>query len=480
MKKSRFVALPMAMLMASFALIGCTETTESSPSSSSGGTSGGGNTVADQPKAELSFDGETIRIVTPPGYGMINTDGTDPSLVRRDQRIEELEAKYDVVIEQLEGRGNYWDMMTSSIASGSPSGHILVTQENYFVEWYKAGAFADLTDAMEKTGIDFRDSRYNQTVRQYTNIDNRQYCFSDISLNPTGTIWFFNKRIFEEQNLGNPYEMVENKTWTWETVGEIAAKATRKSSNGTVEQWGLGAYMHSDFLSSLAASNGSSIAGFDENGDPVLTLSDSKAMRAFEQMYDWVVQQKIANVNDGSQTWDTFLREFTKCNMAMMAGTNKLLQFIEESAMADDFGIVYAPMGPDVDDYTVPVSCGQMYFIPKTYESMADKLLLLIDDLYAIPDGMTIDDLVAEKYVSKLRDEESLNYYTSMVKDSNLFIHDAYVMTKIDWTTPSIHEMCSEVLKGSRTPGDALEANRVQFQSAMEDMMEGHKVTGKA
>ena len=33
MKKSRFVALPMAMLMASFALIGCTETTESSPSS---------------------------------------------------------------------------------------------------------------------------------------------------------------------------------------------------------------------------------------------------------------------------------------------------------------------------------------------------------------------------------------------------------------------------------------------------------------
>ena len=148
--------------------------------------------------------------------------------------------------------------------------------------------------------------------------------------------------------------------------------------------------------------------------------------------------------------------------------------------MADDFGIVYAPMGPDVDDYTVPVSCGQMYFIPKTYESMADKLLLLIDDLYAIPDGMTIDDLVAEKNVSKLRDEESLNYYTSMVKDSNLFIHDAYVMTKIDWTTPSIHEMCSEVLKGSRTPGDALEANRVQFQSAMEDMMEGHKVTGKA
>ena len=146
--------------------------------------------------------------------------------------------------------------------------------------------------------------------------------------------------------------------------------------------------------------------------------------------------------------------------------------------MPDDFGIVYAPMGPDVQEYTIPTSCGQMYFIPKTYESMADKLLLLIDDLYAYPDGQTIDDLVAEKYVSKLRDEESLTIYTDMVKSTDRFVHDAYTMTKIDWTAPSIHELCSTVLKGSKTPGDALEANKVQFQNAMNDMMAGHKVTG--
>ena len=93
-------------------------------------------------------------------------------------------------------------------------------------------------------------------------------------------------------------------------------------------------------------------------------------------------------------------------------------------------------------------------------------------------DGQTIDDLVAEKYVSKLRDEESLTIYTDMVKSTDRFVHDAYTMTKIDWTTPSIHELCSTVLKGSKTPGDALEANKVQFQNAMNDMMAGHKVTG--
>ena len=478
MKITRLAALSLAALMAAFSLAGCgSEKTESGSNASKSPVSAG-NSKTDQLKAALSFGGETITIVTPPGYGMINTDGKDPALVRRDARIKELEAKYDVKIVQKEGRGTYWDVMTSSIASGSPAGHIMVTQENYFMEWYKAGAFADLNAAMEKTGIDFKDSRYSQTARKYTNIDGKQYAFSDVPLNPTGTIWFFNKRIFKEQNLGDPYEMVKNKTWTWDKVEEIAKKATKKKSDGTVEQWGLGGYMHSDFLSSLAASNGSAIASFDKDGNPQLTLGDSAAMKAFEKMYDWTVKQKIAYVNDGSQTWDTFLREFTKCNMAMMAGTNKLLQYIEESAMPDDFGIVYAPMGPDVQENTNPTRCGHMYFIPKTYESMADKLLLLIDDLYAYPDGQTIDDLVAEKYVSKLRDEESLTIYTDMVKSTDRFVHDAYTMTKIDWTAPSIHELCSTVLKGSKTPGDALEANKVQFQNAMNDMMAGHKVTG--
>ena len=69
MKKIRFVALAMAMLMMAGALIGCTDNTEGS-SSSKGGNASGGDTVTDQLKSELSFNGETIRIVVPPGYGI--------------------------------------------------------------------------------------------------------------------------------------------------------------------------------------------------------------------------------------------------------------------------------------------------------------------------------------------------------------------------------------------------------------------------
>ena len=467
----RAACLSLATLMICSCFTGCDKKSKSASGES-------GSTVADKLRAELDFGGETINIVTPPGYGMVNTDGKDQTLVERDEKLEKLGKKYNATFKVIEGRGTYWDAMASSIAAGSPAGHIMVSQENYFMSWLKAGAMADLSAAMEKTGIDFTDERYSQVVRKYTNLNNSQYCFAEAPLYPSGCIWYFNKRIFSESNLGDPYEMVKNKTWTWDTVEDIAKKALKKKADGTVEQWGLSAYMHINMVSELCSSNGTTIANFDENGNPVLTLNESAAMKAFEKFYDWTVVQKIAKCNDGSQNWDTALREFTTGNIALMMGTNKLLQFIDESAMEDDFGILPSPMGPDVDDYYAGTSCGTMYFIPATYEDMADKLLLVMDELYDFGDS-SYEEEITKKYISKMRDEESMQNYIDMIVNTEHHTHDAYVMTKIDWTSPSIHDLCSSVLKGVKTPGDALEGSKVQFQKAMEDTMEDYKVTGK-
>lgn len=468
LKRAACLSLAALMMCACFA--GCGKDKAASGKS--------GSNAADKLRADLDFGGETINIVTPPGYGMVNTDGKDETLVARDEKLKKLGEKYNATFKVIEGRGTYWDAMASSIAAGSPAGHIMVTQENYFMSWLKAGAMADLTAAMEKTGIDFTDDRYSQVVRKYTNLNNSQYCFSEAPLNPTGTIWYFNKRIFSECNLGNPYEMVKNKTWTWDAVEEIAKKALKTKADGTVEQWGLSAYMHIYMLSELCSTNGSTIADFDADGNPVLTLNEPASMKAFEKMYDWTVVQKIAKCNDGSQNWDTALREFTNCNIAMTMGTNKLLQFIDESGMEDDFGILPSPMGPDADKYYVGTSCGQMYFIPTTYEDMADKLLLVIDELYDFGDS-SYEEEITKKYISKMRDEESMENYINMVVDTESHTHDAYVMTKIDWSSTSINGLCYSVLKGEKTPGDALEGTKVQFQKGMEDTMEDYKVTGK-
>lgn len=434
----------------------------------------------EQAKAELDFGGETIVFCYPPGYGMIDTTGTSVPLARRDARIEELEEKYNVNIEQRDDASTYWENMVTSIASGAPEGHIMVTQERQLLSWVEAGAVADLSAAMEKTGIDFTDpEKYSQLVRKYTNYNGAQYGFSDPAPYVSQPYWFYNKRIFEEMQLGDPYEMIANKEWTWDKVTEIAQKATIRKADGTIEQYGLGSMMLADFLGALCQSNGTNMAAFDENGKAILTLAEPKAMKAFQQMSDWLFKDKVALFNDGSLDWDATIKDFINGNVAIMCGTNPVLNNAKGAPMADDFGILPPPMGPDVDNYTIGGSMGQFYFIPKTYEDMADKLILLIDDLYELPDGMTREDTVAESYATHVRDEESLANYTEMALHFDTSIYEIAVIAGLDWSSPSINEICNKVVKGEGTPADLVEQNKVQLQTLLDDKFSKLQFTGK-
>lgn len=434
----------------------------------------------EQAKAELDFGGETIVFCYPPGYGMIDTTGTSASLARRDARIEELEEKYNVNIEQRDDASTYWENMVTSIASGAPEGHIMVTQEKQFLSWVEAGAIADLTEAMEKTGIDFSDeSKYSQIVKKYSAFNDGQFGFSDPAPHVSQPYWFYNKRIFEEMQLGDPYEMVANKEWTWDKVTEIAQKATIRKPDGTIEQYGLGTMMLGDFLNALCQSNGTNIATFDENGKAILTLDRPESMKAFQQMSDWLFKDKVALFNDGSLDWDATIKDFINGNVAIMCGTNPILGNAKAAPMADDFGILPPPMGPDVDEYTIGGSMGQFYFIPKTYEDMADKLLLLIDDLYELPEGMTREDTVIEAYGTHVRDEQSLENYIDMALNYNTSLYEISSISGLDWSTPSINEICKQVVNGEGTPADLVEQNKVQFQTLLDDKFSKLRFTGK-
>lgn len=434
----------------------------------------------DQAKAELDFGGETIVFCYPPGYGMINTDGTSVSLARRDARMKELEEKYNCKIEQRDDASTYWENMVTGIASGSPEGHIMVTQEAQLLTWAEAGAVADLTAAMEKTGIDFTDStKYSQIVRKYSSYNNQQYGFSEPAPYVSGMYWFFNKRIFEEMQLGDPYEMVEKGEWTWDKVTEIAQKATKRNADGTIEQYGLGSMMVADFLGALCASNGTSMCSFDASGQAKFTLADEKGMRAFQQFSDWLFKDKVALINDGSLDWDATIADFINGKVAIFCGSNPVLNNAKSTPMADDFGIVPPPKGPDVTKNTIGGAMGQFYFIPKTYEDMADKLLLLIDDLYELPEGMTREDTVSESYINHVRDEESLKYYTDMALNYDTSMYELTAIGGLAWSDPSLTNVCNQVLKGEATPADVIEQNKVQFQTLLDDKFKAMKFTGK-
>lgn len=109
---------------------------------------------------------------------------------------------------------------------------------------------------------------------------------------------------------------------------------------------------------------------------------------------------------------------------------------------------------------------------------MADKLLLLIDDLYELPEGMTREDTVIENYATHVRDEESLNNYVDMALHYNTDIYEIAVISGLDWSDPSINQICKQVVNGEGTPADLVEQNKVQLQTLLDDKFTKMKFTG--
>lgn len=432
------------------------------------------NAITAELKESLDFNGQDIYWVIPPGYGYFDLEGKDPYARRQNKRIEQLNKKYNVNIVRKEGKGLYWNTMVTSILAGEPEGHIMLTTASYALNWFKAGAFADLTDAMKKTGIDFSDERYDQSVFRHSCLNGQVFSFCNRSIDGPGSIWIYNKRIFNEMNLGDPYEMIKNKTWTWDKVEEIATKATKRKADGTVEQWGLAFSMHSGLWSMFMSTNGGGFASMSKDG-PIITLNNAVGTTAMEKFYDWAVTKKIAYVNDGSRSWDAVFQDFTKGNIAMAQVHNKFFTVASEAQMQDDFGVILPPLGPNATDYYNPGSTGDYYFIPKTYENMADKLLLLMDEIWAPYDDASYDDLVAEKYASLVRDEASLDMLIDLVngnqRDSEWDPYDIDFsgMLGVAWGDVSTDQMLSDVLDGVLKPTEAISKYSTLFQTALTD-----------
>lgn len=95
----------------------------------------------------------------------------------------------------------------------------------------------------------------------------------------------FNKRIFKENNLDDPYELAKAGNWTWEKFTEYAKKCTRYDSSGKITQYGF----HGDLFSVMAsaiASNMGDVVSF-ENNTYRLVLDSPNSLEALNQVEKW-------------------------------------------------------------------------------------------------------------------------------------------------------------------------------------------------
>ncbi len=309
------------------------------PSGSTGnsGTSsvasvGGGTSVKG-----LNFGGKTFRKTI---------IGAIPNVTMR--RIEAFEKKYNCNIELVSLQ---WEQFNSqcatAVAAGTP--YDICGAQSYF--WPEAGvkglyeplnayiAKEDLYNAKTGIGIDL-------DVSSEFKLGDAYYAVSGHS-NNTGsmlTVWYYNKLLFEEAGLEDPYDVWKRGDWTWDYFINLAKTVYNKETGECLTS-------QTDFnVSHWLLSNGWEMA-VEKNGKVKENTSDKKLTTALkvlqEQLLPYIGSNKMS-----SDTPTDFYNgtQYMYC-WGWTSGTFYMYDSIcNSSAFGKDFknlGLVPWPTGPD-------------------------------------------------------------------------------------------------------------------------------------
>ncbi|MBQ3057506.1 MAG: extracellular solute-binding protein [Clostridia bacterium] len=456
----KILALMLALSMM-FCLFGCGE----------GSSSGGGN----KNTANVDFGGETITIILE--YQPSDQYGIDASRDRELDRIKELNKKFNVNIEMKKGPSNYNEAIISSISSGTPVGHIIRVNGNKNYDFIRAGLCASLDDAMKKTGIDMTEPHYDQRTNKFYNVNGKQYIMSYFIPQESliMDLWFYNKDILAELGYESNYinKLYEEGKWNWTTATQLFKKATKTAANGTVTRYGFGSSWIHRTTASLINCNGGAMGSVAADGSPKVSMSDTKVREAFQQMYDWGVVDKVMAQTESDESFS----KFTKGEMFMLSSAAGRARQCYNAGM--NFGVIYPPKGDSsTQKTTVTMAVGNGFIIPVTYQDMADKLLVLLDALYAEYEDASREDILKADQINFFSDKESWNVLKTATLDTSIQTNDPFTAFNLEWVDPAFGTVCKNLVKGTDSPGGVVEKYNDQYQALLDDLFKECKLTG--
>lgn len=165
---------------------------------------------------------------------------------------------------------------------------------------------------------------------------------------------YFNKRLIKELNLTDPYELVAQNKWNWESFGELLSK-------GMKDVEGDGVFGNNDVYSITGGLDGGFTSMFLANKQNMFRMDgDGKVQYA---MTDENVIPTLTTLKNMFSTPGTYYYGGGDSDLCTSMFINGQVTFYFNLTtrgqalrnMNDDFGLVPIPMGPDADQYYSPI-----------------------------------------------------------------------------------------------------------------------------
>lgn len=448
-KKS--ISLILAMLLTSMYAASCGSTSAGNSGETSGQTQTD-TTVPEETKEvaeipDVKYDGYQFRILgQTPATGSTNDeiyaesetgDMLNDAVYQRNTMVED---KLGIEIVKIESDDIAGDL-SKSVMANEDAYDASVNVIAYTRSALTSGYLLSLDDLPY---IDISKSWWKQDVIESFSIAGKMFMmFGDILYSDKNATWAlcFNKNLYEEYGLGDPYSIVREGKWTLDVFAEHCKDITKDlDGNSTLDkndQWGL--------LSSttagigLVTSCGIFTTTAESNGSLTFNLENERSINALgkinELMNDRSMQLRAEDIG-GSSMWTDIINIFREGRALYRISIMTDIATLRD--MEDDFGILPLPKYDENQDEYYTTYQGwnaRSYVVPVTVSDRERTSAILEYMASVSPDTMTkaYYDVTLQRKVA--RDDDSSEMldiiFNSVTTDIALALDLGSIRTKL-------------------------------------------------
>ena len=288
---------------------------------------------------ENNFNGFNMVMFHP--WDRTPSRGEVPEWDRFWERLEYFQDKWNFTLEFREiGWDNYIARYITTTMAGDPMGHLgYIISRDIYPAFITAGIAAPLSNLgiFDKYVPEFAPLLVQSTMfngLMYGVKENFGFGHGGLSDNATGV--FYNKTMLTREGLNTPYELYNRGQWNWDSMIDLATRATRDiDGDGSTDQWGLAGRYHG---SAFVDSNGGSIIR-ESGGRFNFGLLEPQSLQALTYFSEAAALPIWAPPG----SWNSSMTNFRDGLVAMNIGQWWIASsYLRTDMMADEWG--WAPM----------------------------------------------------------------------------------------------------------------------------------------
>ena len=390
-----------------------------------------------------------------------------------------VEKEFGVTIKEDGKFDNYNETLTAKLTANNKNSlaQIYQVQNFNYASYFKNNYMCDLTMAMAKSGVDFKEPWYVSDANAFFNVNNKQFAWiaSDAEYVFPNSIIVYNKSLLTKAKLTDPVKLAEQGKWTWDTVIKYANKLDDDSKGIT----GFGTVSASQMIEQMLAQKGTSLVNVKKGQSPTSNISNQTVKDTLSTLYSWCKKGGPCDTF-ANHDWTYAKTQFAAGKVAMMAGGHDLIQTLRTSKKTtDEFSLVQFPTPTGTKKYTNTTGPHFAVFIPSAWKDDAAKILFLRNELYR-QNYRYAQRNFTYQWNTYFQDNDTLEYACNIKYGRN------NNSTKFTWTSvceksgePGSGTVISEVLNSSsNNVASAIAKNKDRIDKAYKAMWDGFKITG--